>query len=98
MLNRLLLLLVSLALFAPATVARADEPAGDATEAKLLDINLATAEELTRLPGIGPAKAKAIVDYRSRRRFHSPAAIQRVKGIGRATYLRLRPLITVGNR
>lgn len=78
-------------------VARA-EPPPETAAPSLVDINTASVEELMRLPGIGPAKAQAIVEYRSKRRFASPAAIQRVSGIGKATYLRIRDRITVGNR
>lgn len=84
-------------LFLLASGASADPP--DEVRAEpLVDINTASAEELEKLPGIGPTKARAIVEYRTRRRFPSPASIQRVKGIGRATYLRIRHRITVGNR
>src|SRR5690606_1896738 len=92
------ILALSLSVLAPAPAAHANDEASPPAEAGLVDINTASFEELTTLPGIGPTKARAIVEYRERRRFPSPAAIQRVKGIGRATYLRLRPLITVGNR
>jgi competence protein ComEA len=99
--SRTLLLLLPfflVVLAAPCAGARADDGPSPSPETELVDINEASVEELTRLPGIGPAKARAIVEYRARRRFLSPAAIQRVKGIGRSTYLRLRHMITVGNR
>jgi len=39
-------------------------PAATPKAAELLDINSATAEELDKLPGVGPARAKAIIANR----------------------------------
>lgn len=51
-----------------------------------IDLNSATEAELLRLPGIGPAKARAIVAYRqSRGPFASVEEVLRVPGIGPAT-------------
>lgn len=48
-----------------------------------LDLNTATAEQLTELPGIGPATAKAIIDTRKAAgRFRSVDDLLTVKGIG----------------
>lgn len=58
-----------------------------ATHDGKIDINRATAEQLQQLKGIGPSKAKAIVDDREQKgRFKSIADIKRVKGIGEKLY------------
>ena len=63
----------------------------------LLNINTATAAELdARLPGIGPTKARSILDYRERNGpFTLVDELDNVHGIGPATIGSLRPLITV---
>ncbi|MCZ7683351.1 MAG: ComEA family DNA-binding protein [Sandaracinaceae bacterium] len=61
----------------------------------MVNIQTATAEQLQLLPGVGPSKAQAIVEYRERRAFRRVEDIMRVRGIGRATFRRLRPMLTV---
>jgi len=59
----------------------------EATHDGKIDINRATAEQLQQLKGIGPSKAKAIVDDREQKgSFKSIADIKRVKGIGEKLY------------
>jgi competence protein ComEA len=62
-----------------------------------VNINTATQAELETLQGIGPAKAKAIVDHRKKNGlFKSPNDLEKVHGIGPSTMKRLRKDITVG--
>jgi competence protein ComEA len=58
-------------------------------------LNTATVDDLRRLPGIGEKRATSIVALRTRLggRFHVIEDLLKVKGIGRATLRRLRPLV-----
>ena len=61
-----------------------------------IDLNRASAVQLTRLPGIGPKIARRIVDDRnSRGPFKSVEDLTRIKGIGKKTLERLSSKITV---
>lgn len=71
------------------------EAPSDGAGQGVVNIQTASAEQLQLLPGIGPAKAQAIVESRERRAFRRPEDLLRVRGIGRATFRRLRPMITV---
>ena len=52
-----------------------------------LNINTAVAEDLDLLPGIGPSKAAAIIDYREKHGdFKRKEDIQNVPGIGPAIF------------
>lgn len=64
-----------------------------------IDLNTATKEELTRLPGIGDAYAERILHYRETRGlFRSIDELERIKGIGRKTLDRIRPFLTLRER
>jgi competence protein ComEA len=57
-------------------------------------LNEATDADLRRLPGIGAKRADAILSLRARLgRFRAVEDLLKVKGIGRATLKRLRPLV-----
>mgnify|MGYP000855597267 CR=1 FL=1 len=63
-----------------------------------VNINNATAQELQTLNGIGPAKAAAIVEYRTANGpFKAPEDIKNVRGIGNGIYQKISSEITVGN-
>lgn len=63
----------------------------------MLNINNATAEQLTALPGIGPAIAGKIVEYRAEHPFKTVEEIKEIKGIGPAKFEAIKNSITVGN-
>lgn len=60
----------------------------------LVNLNRATAEELDALPGVSPAVAQRIVEYRSAHgTFSSVEQLDSVKGIGPKMLEKLRPLV-----
>jgi competence protein ComEA len=62
-----------------------------------IDINAATAQELTQLKGIGPQKAAAIIAYREANGpFSSIEQLAKVKGISLKTIAANKDLITTG--
>lgn len=69
---------------------------GTALAADPVDLNTAAVGQLQELPGIGPKKAAAIVALRQRRPFTRVTQLLEVRGIGKKTLLRLKPLVTVG--
>ncbi len=62
-----------------------------------LNLNTATLEELDALPGIGPALAQRILDYRSEHGgFKSVEELKEVRGIGDTLFAELKDLVTIG--
>ncbi|HOR18308.1 MAG TPA: helix-hairpin-helix domain-containing protein [Brevefilum sp.] len=63
-----------------------------------LDLNTASKEALESLPGIGPAKATDIVDYREQHGpFESIDELLNVPGIGPTIFESIREYLTIGN-
>lgn len=66
-----------------------------AIEPSKININTATAEQLEKLPGIGPSLAKRIIEYRNLHgNFNSCNELMKVKGIGKKKLARIRQIIT----
>lgn len=63
----------------------------------VVNANTATQQELESLSGIGPVKAKAIIDYRSKNGpFKTYADLEKVPGIGAKFLERLKPDLVIG--
>lgn len=88
-------LLLSLSLNQFTLAATESTNATVAAAAQRLNINQASVEQLSSLPGIGPVKAEALVAKRTERGgFTSLEQLTEVKGIGIKTVEKLEPFIS----
>lgn len=81
-----------------ANIIESSDPASSAAQpvSEKININTASSEELQTLNGIGETKAAAIIQYRTENGgFNSIEEICRVKGIGDATFNKIRDRITI---
>lgn len=63
-----------------------------------VNINTATVEQLTTLPGVGPKLATRIVEHRQKEgAFHSVQDLLNVKGIGEKNLARIQGYVSVGD-
>lgn len=62
----------------------------------LIDLNVATIDDLKTLPGIGEAKAKSIIDFREKYGlFEEVAELTYVPGIGKALFESIQDLVII---
>jgi competence protein ComEA len=71
-------------------------PAPAATSTTPLDLNAATLADLQKLPGIGPALAARIVEYRQKSGgFKKIEELMNIQGIGEQSFLKLKALVAI---
>ena len=83
---------------AATAVAAQSTPSSQAAPAAAapLNLNAATQADLEKLPGIGAATAKSIIEYRQKNGgFKKVEELMNVKGIGEKSFLKLKALVTV---
>ncbi len=69
---------------------------GGASSNEKINLNTATLEQLQTLPGVGPAIAKNIVEYRTKvGKFAKIEDILNVKGIGEKKFQRMKDRLTL---
>ena len=91
------LIVTTLAAVAPAARAGFNPPqTANQPAAPALNLNTATQADLEKLPGVGPATAKQILEYRQKNNgFKKVEELMNIKGIGEKSFLKLKPLVTV---
>ena len=90
------------ALTASSVVAQTPPPASPpaqsspAPQGSVVNLNTATKADLEKLPGVGPAMAQRILDYRQKiGGFKKAEDLMNVQGIGEKSFLKIKPLVTV---
>ncbi len=87
------LALAMAALLVSGTAIAAGKPAPTAK----VNVNTASVEQLTALPGVGPKLAARIVEYRQKSgTFRSTQELMNVKGIGEKNFAKIEAWLTVG--
>jgi competence protein ComEA len=97
---RVLMAILLIALVTPAAIdgqAKASKGKTRQVITTPVNLNTATAAELEALPGVGAATAKLILDHRQKNGgFKKIEELMTIKGIGEKSFLKLKPLVTVG--
>ena len=85
-------------LAAGAADAQAAPPGKDPSEGKStspIDLNKASENQLTEIPGIGPALAKRIIEFRDQNGdFKRVEDLLKIRGIGERSFQKIRPHVT----
>ena len=75
--------------------AQQEQPPAAAPKATTINLNTATIDQLTTLPGIGQKTAERILEYRAKNGgFKKIEELMNVKGIGEKSFLKLKPLVS----
>jgi competence protein ComEA len=91
--------LLSLALLSGALAlsgaAEAQRPPPAPPVTGVLNLNTATEKQLEDLPAVGPKRAKAILAWRSQNRFLKVEDLEKVKGVGKGIFAKVKDHLSV---
>jgi competence protein ComEA len=83
----------------PSAYTTVQEARPAAASAQPVNVNTATVAQFEALPGIGPSMAQRIVAYRDKNGpFKKLDDLMNIQGIGEKSFLKLRPLLTIGGQ
>jgi len=94
-------LLMVLGLAVPAVQAQEKAEKGKpvAAASSPINLNTATQAQLETLPGVGSRTAQLIVEHRQKNGgFKKIEELMNIKGIGEKSFLKIKPLVTVGDK
>jgi competence protein ComEA len=87
---------LSLAVAPSVAMAQTAPAAAKTSTSERVNLNTATAEQLQTIPGIGPAMAKRVIEYRSKvGKFGKIEEIINVKGVGEKRFQKMKDRLTV---
>ncbi|MCL2531849.1 MAG: helix-hairpin-helix domain-containing protein [Oscillospiraceae bacterium] len=80
----------------PPPVPQTQPPAPQIQQGAMVNLNTADLQRLQTLPGIGPARAQAILDWRAQHgAFTRPEQLLEIHGIGNATLMNMLPFLYI---
>jgi competence protein ComEA len=90
------ILAIALGATAMSAQSKAQTPKATATATAPVNLNTASADQLTTIPGVGPKMAERIIEYRQKNGgFKKVEDLTNVSGVGEKSFLKMKPLITV---
>ena len=93
-----LAVLVCLVYLTAGTASAQNKTAAAKPATTVVNLNTATSAQIATLPGVGEKAAERIIEYREKNGgFKKIEELMNVKGIGEKSFLKLKPLITVGD-
>lgn len=60
-----------------------------------VNVNVADKSQLEKIPGLGPVRAQAVLDFRKSHGFLAAGDLMKVKGIGPSVFRKIEPFIAV---